>query len=87
MTGGYFCIIIYAVVLSRTKPKAEAFSRTFVAAASLKAIIKMPLQASIFIYVIIYAVVLSRTKPKAEAFSRTFVAAANLKAIIKMPLQ
>lgn len=54
--------MIYAAVLSLTKPKAKVFFRTFVAAASLKAIIKMPLQASIFIYVIIYAVVLSRTK-------------------------
>ena len=79
--------MIYAAVLPRTKPKPKVFFRTFVAAASLKAIIKMPLQASIFICVIIYAVVLSRTKPKAKAFSRTFVAAASLKTIIKMPLQ
>ena len=40
-------------VLQFCKTKAFAFPRAFGAAARLKAIIKMPLPASIFIYVII----------------------------------
>ena len=40
-------------VLQFCKTKAFAFLRAFGAAARLKAIIKMPLPASIFIYVII----------------------------------